>query len=485
MKRREFMRRTMLASALAGTGIGLAMPATTMAASCALQNRSRTLVNLMLYGGMDSRFLFMPSKNHYSSQYLLEIWEARKGLYSNAYTSYENMFDNEYIPVVYDDGVNSTMEIGIHKSCDWLAGQFEAGNVAIIANSFCSRNRRHDQSQLNANVGEPEFDQLIYDRSGWGGRLQEQQAQGMNLVELSHEISVFGNGSSQGERLDRVIHAKNMRDIALPNVDETGGSTSRRDIMARALRSYYEARGAEAGNQAGSPYNIFFQHNDAFRAFGDTVASRIGACGDLPVELAGLSLNSGHFAQQCKNLYDIALMDSGSINTQILSMRYDGWDTHNNQLGRITDNLEDIFGGSGGLATAINAMGQLALDPENNTDAASKLVFNFTTDFGRQLKANGDKGTDHGRGVYTILLGNDVSGGLYGEMFPEREAWPDNNGKVPLQTSGADILGLTSTEKIQAALCEWVQPGSSSAVFPNAASAAIEDTVSLDGLLPV
>lgn len=470
MKRREFMRRTMLASAVTGMGVGLGMPLSSMAATCELESRPRTLVNLMLYGGMDSRFLFMPSPGHHSQNYLDKIWAARKVIYTGNYPDYATMFANEYLPVSYNNG----LEFGVYKGCDWLASQFTAGNVAIIANSYCSRNRRHDQSQLNANVGEPGFDQLHYDRSGWGGRLQEQQAAGMNLVELSHEISVFGNGSTEGERLGRVIHAKNMRDIALPNV-EAGGSTSRRDVMARALRSYYQARGAEAGNQPGSPYNIFFQHNDAFREFGDKVSARIASCGDLPVELSGLVLNSNHFEQQCKNLYDITLMDKASIDTQILSMRYDGWDTHNNQLNRISNNLEDLFSSTGGLATAMTAM---------DTTASEQMLFNFTSDFGRQLKANGDRGTDHGRGIYTVLLGNDVAGGTYGEMFPEREAVTDSNGRIPLETSGADILGQTSTEKIQAALCDWVEPGSGAAVFPGAVLADEETPGLLSGLLP-
>lgn len=474
MKRREFMRRTMLASAIAGTGLGLGMPLTSMAATCTLENRPRTLINLMLYGGMDSRFLIMPSPAHVSANnYVDKIWAARRVLYANIYPDYASMFANEYLPVSYGGG----LEFGVYKGCGWLASQFTAGNVAIIANSFCSRNRRHDQSQLNANAGEPEFDQLHYDRSGWGGRLQEQQVASMSVVELSHEISVFNNGSIEGVRLAKVIHARNMRDIALPNV-EAGGSTSRRDVMARALRSYYEARGAEAGSQPGSPYNIFFQHNDAFRAFGDIVTARVTACGDLPIELSGLVLNSNHFEQQCKNLYDIALMDTASIETQILSMRYDSWDTHNNQIGRISDNLEDLFSSSGGLATAMTAIAALG------SNAADNMVFNFTSDFGRQLMANGDRGTDHGRGLYTVLLGNDVSGGTYGEMFPEREAEEDGNGRIPLETSGADVLGLTSTEKIQATLCDWVQAGAGAAVFPNAALADEEIPGMLNNLLP-
>lgn len=474
MKRREFMRRTMLASAIAGTGVGLGLPLTSMAASCTLENRPRTLVNLMLYGGMDSRFIFMPSPNHFDQNYPDKIWTARQVLYANTYPDYTTMFNNEYLPVSYAGG----LEFGIYKGCGWLASEFMAGNVAVIANSFCSRNRRHDQSQLNANAGEPEFDRLHYDRSGWGGRLLEQQAAEMNVVELSHEISIFGNGSTEGERLAGVIHARDMRDIALPNA-AAGSTTSRRDVMARALRSYYQARGAEAGNSPGSPYNIFFQHNDAFRAFGDTVEARLAACGPLPVELSGLALNSNHFEQQCKNLYDIALMDTASIDTQILSMRYDGWDTHNNQIGRITDNLEDLFSTSGGLATAMASMTAL------NAASANNVVFNFTSDFGRQLMANGDRGTDHGRGIYTILMGHDISGGAYGEMFPEREAVVDGNGRVPLETSGADVLGLTSTEKIQAALCDWVEPDTGSVVFPNAAAAAVESPGLLNGLLPI
>ena len=166
MKRREFMRRTMLTSAMAGTGMGIGMPLSSMAASCTLENRPRTLVNLMNYGGMDSKFLFMPSPDHFSTAYLEKIWNARKVIYTGNYPDYATMFANEYLPVSYNGG----MEFGIYKGCDWLAQKFTEGKVAIIANSFCSTNRRHDQSQLNANAGEPEFNELLYDRSGWGGR---------------------------------------------------------------------------------------------------------------------------------------------------------------------------------------------------------------------------------------------------------------------------------------------------------------------------
>ncbi len=99
------------------------------------------------------------------------------------------------------------------------------------------------------------------------------------------------------------------------------------------------------------------------------------------------------------------------------------------------------------------------------------------------IRANGDAGTDHGRGIYSILWGADVNGGLYGEMFPEREANPDEDGDVPLETSGSDVLGQTSTEKILAEVCEWMQPGSSSSVFPGAGAAETEVPGLVEGLL--
>ncbi len=106
----------------------------------------------------------------------------------------------------------------------------------------------------------------------------------------------------------------------------------------------------------------------------------------------------------------------------------------------------------------------------------------MSSDFGWQLRANGDDGTDHGRGIYTILAGYGVTGGVYGEMFPERESVEDGNGRIPLETSGADIEGRTSTERVLAEACEWMQPGSSGAVFPNAGASDVEVPGLLDAL---
>jgi uncharacterized protein (DUF1501 family) len=64
----------------------------------------------------------------------------------------------------------------------------------------------------------------------------------------------------------------------------------------------------------------------------------------------------------------------------------------------------------------------------------------------RQIVTNGNLGTDHGRGISSVLVGSDVTGGVYGTLFPVSEA-VESNGKIPLETHGADIFGETSRAK--------------------------------------
>ena len=157
-------------------------------------------------------------------------------------------------------------------------------------------------------------------------------------------------------------------------------------------------------------------------------------------------------------------------------MSYGGWDTHGNEEVRISRNLGDIFGLDQGLDSATTEIRNI------DTQSEKELVFYFASDFGRQIVANGDYGTDHGKGTYAILVGDDVKGGIYGKLFPESEA-TENGGKIPLLTHGDDIFGETSTENILAEVCEWMEPSSSGTVFQNLDAGNVETPGALNGLL--
>ena len=477
----RFDRRRFLASMLCAPpalGAALGLPGREAFASHPAASVQKTLVNLMLYGGADLRYLFAPDPS-YDPEYVDKYWTARRNLYNTSYLSYADMFAGEYTLVT--DPLPGGYTFGIHNTAGWLAAEFAAGNVAVIANTFASLNRRHDHSQLIVQTGDIFAGRTDYDREGWGGRLVETLSGSPNVVELSDEVQIFCNGSDESFRLAQVVHAEDAREMGIPSASS---GTSYDDAQIRALNAYYAARGTEMDLEKPPswPFRKFFQHYAALRHFGGLMEVRLS---DHPVPTSlsepGFDLDSSSFERQCRNLYDVCLAPD-ILDFRVISMEYGGWDTHTNQIADMLVNLPDVFGTGGGLDTV---MGQLALDVPS---AASNLVFTFPWDFGRQLAANGSNGTDHGRGSYTILVGNKVQGGVYGEFFPLRESVPDpedSQGRTPFEISGRDIDGLTSLEHVWARISDWLQPGIGSTVFPGAVASPLESGVDFTNLLVV
>lgn len=485
MKRRELIRGMAAASVMAGTS-GLILPSVARAACMplAVPDMSRTVVNFMLSGGADMRFVFMPAPGTLDPAHEALIFSSRREMYDiwqsdpdpETNVSYSDLFHANFkIPV-------NEPTIGIHNSSGWLLQEFEANRVAVIANAVCSENRRHDQSIQNANSGKPGDDQLTSDIDGWGGRLVETIGSLANSVELGGAITVLSQGTTSGDRLAQAIHAANTRDIALPS--DVIGSGSR-EVVTRALKAYYAGREPEvAGMPAKWPYQTYFKHNADFRSFGDVMSECMLVRGSLPDALlpGGLddfNLFSNSFEQQCRNLYDVCLAPD-VLGSRVVSMGYGGWDTHGDEEFRATRNWSDIFGTDGGLD---RSMREIALIDSN---AYNQLVIYFGSDFGRQLVVNGDLGTDHGRGIYSVMIGTDVQSGIYGDMFPPEEA-VSNGSYIPLEHHGADITGKTSTEHLLAAMSEWAHPNSGAtaeAVVPGHSLSKIETAGMLNGLLP-
>jgi uncharacterized protein (DUF1501 family) len=476
MKRRRFLKYGLYGcSSILGTALGLGMPIGRAWGSHPSTGFPRTLVNLMLLGGADLRFTFVPAPDN-APDYVDRFWLARQGIYQNKYTSYADMFTAEY-QVVSDPLTTTTF--GIHKSCGWLIQQFNQRNVAIIANVFGSLNRRHDQSVLIANTGDPLANRLVLDRDGWGGRFVETASVASNAVAISGNVPIICKGSNPANRLEHVVHGRDMRNFALPGIDPLKNTVDPRNVLNRALTAYYTQRGMEILNDkpVNWPFRSFFQQYASLREFGDSISNRLSEH-PTPGPISDLNLNDAEFELQCRNLYDCCL-SFDILNPKIISMEYTGWDHHKQLNAAIVSRQHDIFGLNGGLDVVSN---QLATDVPAAND---NLVYTFTSDFGRQLAANGSAGTDHGRGTYSILIGNAVNGGVYGEMFPQHEAVPDPGdslGRSPLEIPGTDINGLTSFERVLAQACDWATPGSGGVVFPNAASSNLEAGVDLSGL---
>jgi len=258
-----------------------------------------------------------------------------------------------------------------------------------------------------------------------------------------------------------------------------------------------------------------------------SVPSVIQALGD-EVSIGGQAVNPGAngnprrtlrnrgFARQVENLFD-SLAANDILNSRVISLEYRGFDTHAGQRGspvqrngvvsegpeldnlriqlndpnrrrNIESNFKDLFGGPFVLEpnaphSAFSALQQGLT--EVGAAGVSRLVYTFAGEFGRQIRGNGDNGTDHGSGNLVLVIGSRVRGGVYGQLFPDNEIPLYGNSRL----NTPDIETLTHTDFLFGAVSDWVQPNSSQLVYPRLANLAggdapiLESGVDFSGLI--
>src|SRR6185437_14360269 len=83
---------------------------------------------------------------------------------------------------------------------------------------------------------------------------------------------------------------------------------------------------------------------------------------------------------------------------RIAALELSGWDTHTAQVARLNGPLKQL---NAGLAAMKAALG----------DTWKQTAVLVMTEFGRTVRVNGNRGTDHGTGTIAFVLGGAVAGG--------------------------------------------------------------------------
>lgn len=132
---------------------------------------------------------------------------------------------------------------------------------------------------------------------------------------------------------------------------------------------------------------------------------------------AGVTYPQGNFG---RNLKQIAQLIKANVGLQVAFAEVDGWDTHANQ-GGAQGQLSQRLGGFGdALAALYHDLG----------DRMADVVIVTMSEFGRAVRQNGNRGTDHGHGTCFLTLGGPIKGGkVYGDwptlapdkLFQERD----------------------------------------------------------------
>ncbi len=518
MDRRQFLQTSLYSSLLYGAG---SLPSLVNEACAGFEPvQNRLLVKLFLDGGPDFRHLIVPAFDSQPDSFGYKYWKHRWRAHdiANNASAWQQRWQNDYYPITVGGqnwsngltdvgGTNGGVTFGVWKHAGWLIDMFRSGNVALVSNAAGGQNRAHDLSSLQMHQGILETSINDTDRSGWGGRLARSAGGNAIAVTNSPLPFTFGPaGPANNYNINAIdnrdlISVQNSREIGLNEADLTENQfNSPHDKMARALKHYYDGLRNE---QIGATYEKFRDHEQKVRLFGDLIRQRLS---DLPIPpliyalmhgttINGQAVNPGAdgdprrvlrnsygFGAQIRNLYDV-LAANDLLGVRTVSMDYGGWDSHADQR-RNEDNLDindpqvdrgiesgfkDIFGGQfGGSPSDSNALhgGFSALWQELNAVDRQKIVITIAGEFGRQIRDNGDAGTDHGKGNIMFVIGDGVNGGLYGDLFQESEI--DKYDDTSLLTP--DIDAKTDIDPLFASVCDWVQPNSGSAVFPRTAA---------------
>jgi uncharacterized protein (DUF1501 family) len=103
------------------------------------------------------------------------------------------------------------------------------------------------------------------------------------------------------------------------------------------------------------------------------------------------------------NLNLVARLIKQGFGTRVFYVSIDGFDTHARQAEKHAELLQDVGGAIGNFFQSLDG------------DHGKRVVLLTFSEFGRRVKENGSRGTDHGAGSCLFVAGPSVQGGPVGE----------------------------------------------------------------------
>ncbi len=392
--RREFLRTTVLGSALSWT-----VPAFLMDTFAALQSQaadsatqiatgkdSTILVVLQMAGGNDGINTVVP----YSSDF---YHKARPKIGLNA----------QQILKVNDD-------IGFHGSLGGFKNLYDSGNLAVVQGvGYPNPNRSHFRS---TEIWQTASDSERIEKYGWIGRYFDNACGGA-------DPSV---GVTIGNQLPEAFFAKHPKGICFNNPQDyrfrpDGGGTEESYKKLNALEmsapqpdggmndehsgDMLNSGGSIASLPAGMPMTggraVDFITRTAMDAQMSSdevrnIAARVQNHANYP--------NSG----LANSLKLVAKLIGGGLPTRIYYVSQGGYDTHTNQVNSQQRLLQDLGDSTKAFVDDLKAQGNL-----------QRVVVMTFSEFGRRVNENANGGTDHGAAAPMFIVGNKVKGGLLGQ----------------------------------------------------------------------
>ena len=381
--RREFLRTTVLGSALSWTVP--AFLANTFAALHADAADSAT----QIISGKDSTILVV-----------LQMAGGNDGL--NTVVPYTNDFYHKARPKIGlspQQILNLNGEIGFHGAMTGFKELYDSGNLAVVQGvGYPNPNRSHFRS---TEIWQTASDSDKIEKYGWLGRYFDNCCSGADPaigVTIGNQLPesffaktptgiCFNNPQNyrfmaNGEATEESYKKLNEVEMSGPAPDENSGGS------IGALAAGMPMQGGKAVDFIERTSLDAMHSSDEVRS----IAARVQNQATYPGSQLGNSLKL------------VAKLIGGGLPTRIYYVSQGGYDTHTNQVATQQRLLKDLGDSTKAFVDDLKAQGNMQ----------RVLVMTFS-EFGRRVTENANGGTDHGAAAPMFIVGNKVKAGLLGK----------------------------------------------------------------------
>jgi uncharacterized protein (DUF1501 family) len=389
--RREFLRTTVLGSALSWTVP--AFLANTFAALHADAADSATQIST----GKDATILVV-----------LQMAGGNDGL--NTVVPYSNDFYHQARPKIglsADTILKVNDNIGFHGALGGFKNLYDSGNLAVVQGvGYPNPNRSHFRS---TEIWQTASDSDRIEKYGWLGRYFDNACSGADPTV----------GVTIGNQLPEAFFAKSPKGICfnnpqnyrfMANGDATEESYKKLNELEMSsplpdggpsMTPEENSGGSIAMLPAGMPMT-------GGRAvdFIERTALDAQVSSDEVRNIAARVQNKATYPNSplANSLKLVAKLIGGGLPTRIYYVSQGGYDTHTNQLGSQQRLLQDLGDSTKAFVEDMKAQGNMQ----------RVLVMTFS-EFGRRVSENANGGTDHGAAAPIFIVGNKVKAGLLGQ----------------------------------------------------------------------
>ena len=277
-------------------------------------------------------------------------------------------------------------DLGLHPNLRGFEKLLQAKQLAIVQGvGYPNPNRSHFESMDIWHSCRTDLPMIKSDRTtGWLGRsLDARKASGQSdsalALHLGQEVQPLALAG-------REVQCPSIRSLDQFRLD-TAGNQARRQLIESAL------------GPARTVDNDLLKFVSARSTGALEVSRRMESAGqnyktDVAYPQSGLAEKMKQIAQ---------LIDAG-LGTRIYYVALDGFDTHSDQAGAHAALLEQLGSALAAFAEDLARHGHL--------DRVATVAF---SEFGRRVKENASRGTDHGAAAPVFVVGNKVKPGLLGK----------------------------------------------------------------------